>query len=112
MGRERPPYSLWPPPAPVGQQRRDLGLGDDQKLRDIGSEKIRDARLVLDRNGVRLDDESGNMLKIESTTGAITIKCNGTLKLQSQQISIEAGASLSIRASGDLSIQGTIVRIN
>lgn len=22
MGRERPPYSLWPPPAPVGQQRR------------------------------------------------------------------------------------------
>lgn len=75
--------------------------------------KLKDGKhLKLDRNGVTVEDERGNSLKIESSSGAMTIKSNGTLTLQSPQISVEAGASLSLSASGEVSIQGAVVRIN
>jgi hypothetical protein len=35
-----------------------------------------------------------------------------SLKIKSQQIDIEAGASMNIKATGTLSIQGALVRIN
>jgi hypothetical protein len=35
-----------------------------------------------------------------------------SLKIKSQTIDIEAGASMSIKASGTLTIQGALVRIN
>lgn len=75
--------------------------------------KLQDGKhLKLDRNGVTVADEQGNSLTIETATGAMTIRSTGTLTLQSQQISIEAGASLSLSASGEVSIQGALVRIN
>ncbi|MEY9418068.1 uncharacterized protein involved in type VI secretion and phage assembly [Bradyrhizobium japonicum] len=69
-------------------------------------------RLVLDQNGVTLDDDKGNKLVIESSSGAITIASTASLKLKSQTISIEAGASMEIKASGTLSIKGAMVQLN
>ena len=75
--------------------------------------KLKDGKhLKLDRNGVTVEDEQGNSITIETASGAMTIKSNGSLTLQSQQISIEAGASLSLSASGEVSLQGALVRIN
>src|SRR4051812_5314015 len=75
--------------------------------------KLADGKhLLLDRDGVTVADASGNTLTIESASGAITIKSNGTLKLSSPRIAIEAGASLSLAATGDVTIQGAMVRIN
>jgi len=68
--------------------------------------------LVLDQNGVTLDDDKGNKLVIESNSGAITITSTASLKLKSQTISIEAGASMEIKASGTLSIKGAMVQLN
>ena len=69
-------------------------------------------RLVLDREGVIVEDAQGNKITIETTSGGITIESAAQLKIKSQMVSIEAGASLELKASGTLTIRGALVQIN
>lgn len=72
-----------------------------------------DARTVrLDPDGIQIHDDSGNRIEITSASGAISIKSAATLSIESQSIEIKAGASLTLRASGTLTIQGSLVQIN
>jgi uncharacterized protein involved in type VI secretion and phage assembly len=59
-----------------------------------------------------IKDNSGNQIVIKSAQNSLTIESGLSLKIKSQQIDIEAGASMNIKASGTLSIQGALVRIN
>lgn len=62
---------------------------------------------------VEIKDSSGsNKIVIETAQNSLTIESGLSLKLKSQSIDIEAGASMNIKASGTLTIQGTLVRIN
>jgi uncharacterized protein involved in type VI secretion and phage assembly len=62
---------------------------------------------------VEIKDSSGqNKITIKTTGNSITIESGLSLKIKSQSIDIEAGASMNIKASGTLSIQGALVRIN
>ncbi|MFY2826020.1 phage baseplate assembly protein V [Ruegeria sp. MALMAid1280] len=94
------------------RDKHELRFTDDPAAPEIDLKLADGKHLKLDRDGVVVEDASGNMLTIESNSGAITIKSTGTLSLQSTQISIEADASLSLSASGEVSIQGAMVRIN
>lgn len=71
-----------------------------------------DKHLLMDGEGITLEDGQGNKMKIETNSGAITIKSTGQLKLESQSVSIQAGASMEIKASGTLTIKGALVQIN
>jgi uncharacterized protein involved in type VI secretion and phage assembly len=119
--------SLWngkaPAPEDNGDGNNDRRLirsrsGHELRFNDNASTpevelKLQDGKhLKLDRNGVTVEDERGNSLTIESASGSVTIKSNATLSLKAPQISIEADASLSLNSSGEISIQGAIVRIN
>ena len=119
--------SLWsgriPPPetnADGNNNRRLIRTRSNHELLfDDGDQptvelKLSDGKhLKLDDQGVVLEDGQGNTLKIESGSGAITIESTGQLNLKSQVISIEAGASMEIKApSGTLTLQGTLVQIN
>lgn len=68
--------------------------------------------VVIDKNGIRLDDNSGNTLKISTQDGSISIVASGTLSLQGKSVSISSQGSLSISAKGTLSVSGTTVNIN
>ena len=59
-----------------------------------------------------ITDGSGNKIEIKSAQNSLTIESGLSLKIKSQSIDIEAGASMNIKASGTLSIQGALVRIN
>ena len=59
-----------------------------------------------------IKDNSGNKIEIKSAQNSLTIESGLSLKIKSQQIDIEAGASMNIKASGTLTIQGALVRIN
>jgi uncharacterized protein involved in type VI secretion and phage assembly len=59
-----------------------------------------------------IKDSSGNKIEIQSAQNSLTIESGLSLKIKSQQIDIEAGASMNIKASGTLTIQGALVRIN
>jgi uncharacterized protein involved in type VI secretion and phage assembly len=75
--------------------------------------KLEDGKhLLLDDQGLKLEDEQGNKLTIETSSGGITIESSGQLTLKSQAISIEAGASMEIKASGTLTLNGAMVQIN
>ena len=62
---------------------------------------------------VEIKDSSGqNKITIQAVGNSLTIESGLSLKIKSQTIDIEAGASMNIKASGTISIQGTLVRIN
>jgi uncharacterized protein involved in type VI secretion and phage assembly len=74
-------------------------------------------RLVLDDSigseKIIIEDKSGsNSIVIDSTQQSLTIESGLSLKLKSQKIDIEAGAAMTIKSTGTLTIQGTLVKIN
>lgn len=71
-----------------------------------------DKHLLMDSTGITLEDGGGNRIKIDSGSGAITISSSGQLNLESQRVSIRAGTSMEINASGTLTINGALVKIN
>ena len=108
-------------------ERNDDGKNDRRVIRsraghvlkfDDGAEpevelKLADGkRLLLDRDGIKVEDGHGNIITIVSDSSTITIESKAQLKLKSQAISIEAGASLELKASGTVKIQGALVQIN
>lgn len=63
-------------------------------------------RLVLDGDGVRIDDGRGNAVSIRSGGAEIAIESTGSLRIRAPAVSIEAGDSLSISCGGTLSVNG------
>lgn len=62
---------------------------------------------------VQIKDSSGqNQVTIKTSENSVTIESGLSLTIKSQKIDIEAGASMNIKASGTLTIQGALVRIN
>lgn len=82
------------------QGRIDIHLKDDQR-------KVR-----LDQNGIEISDDSGNSIAITSTPGNIAIKSNVSISIESTTIDIKAKASMTLQASGTLTIKGAVVMIN
>ena len=117
--------SLWhnkqlPPEENDGQNNRRLIRSrsgheltfDDGPAPSVDLKLENGNHLHLDNDGITLEDQGGNKLEITSTPGSITIKSNTSLKLESQKIELQAGASMEIKASGTLTINGALVRIN
>ena len=72
----------------------------------------RAARSCFDDNGIALQDEKGNNVKIDSNSGAMTIEANGQLNIKAATISIEATGTLELKASATLTVRGALVNIN
>jgi uncharacterized protein involved in type VI secretion and phage assembly len=74
-------------------------------------------RIILDDTGgkekVEISDKSGdNSILIDSTQNSMTISSKTKLSIKAQSIEIEAGGMMTIKASGTLTIQGSLVKIN
>ncbi|SUS04671.1 conserved hypothetical protein [uncultured Defluviicoccus sp.] len=110
------------PPANNADGRNDRRLihsrdGHELRFEDGSSStvelKLQDGKhLLLDNQGVTLEDERGNTITIESGSGTITIESRTQLKLKATSISIEATASAEIKANGTLTLRGALVQIN
>lgn len=73
--------------------------------------------LVLDDSSgqekIEIKDKTGsNSIILDSAQNSITIECAGQLKIKAQMIELEAGASMTLKSNGSLTIKGTIVQIN
>jgi uncharacterized protein involved in type VI secretion and phage assembly len=82
------------------QGRIDIHLKDNQRT------------VRLDPDGVVISDDSGNQIEIKSLPGSITIQSNTKISIQSKVIDIKADASMTLQATGTLTIQGALVKIN
>ncbi len=69
-------------------------------------------RVVLDDDGIRVEDAAGNQVRIESASGTISIQANGALTIKAATISIEATGTMDLKASATLSVRGSLVNIN
>ncbi len=78
----------------------DIHLSDNKR-------KVR-----LDPDGIVISDDSGNQVEIKSLPGTITVKSNTKISLESKVIDIKADASMTLQATGTLTIQGALVKIN
>ena len=69
-------------------------------------------RVVLDDDGIRIEDAVGNGISIESTSGAMSIRATGVLTIKAETISIEATGTLDLKAAGSLTVRGSQISIN
>jgi uncharacterized protein involved in type VI secretion and phage assembly len=84
-----------------GQQGRiDIHLKDNKRT------------VRLDPEGIQIKDDSGNSIVIQSTPGNVTIKSKLKIAIEAPTIDIKASASMTLQASGTLSLQGALIRIN
>jgi uncharacterized protein involved in type VI secretion and phage assembly len=118
---------LWngkePPPATNADGKNDIRMirsrSGHEIVFDDGAQGRIDIHLKdntrtvrLDPDGIQIKDDSGNSIEIQSTPGNITIKSNLKISIEATTIDIKANASMTLRASGTLTIQGALVRIN
>jgi uncharacterized protein involved in type VI secretion and phage assembly len=69
-------------------------------------------RVFIDQNGLTLEDDKGNHLKIDSGSGNMELKTSGTLTIKAASISIEASATMDVKANGTLSVRGSVISLN
>ncbi len=69
-------------------------------------------KVVLDDDGICVEDAQGNQIKIESASGAMSIHANGALSIKAATITIEATGTLDLKASATLNVRGALVNIN
>jgi uncharacterized protein involved in type VI secretion and phage assembly len=77
---------------------------------ELAHEKGR--KIVFDDNGFAVQDENGNVVKLDSSSGAMTIEAKGQLNIKAATITIESTGTLELKASATLTIQGSMVNIN
>lgn len=69
-------------------------------------------RVRFDDDGFTVEDEKGNVVKVDSNSGAMTIEAKGQLKIKAASITIEATGTLELKAGGTMTIRGALVNIN
>jgi uncharacterized protein involved in type VI secretion and phage assembly len=85
---------------------------DDGSKGSIRLELNDGKKLTIDDDGIVLDDAKGNRLAIDTNSGGITIEAKAKIALNAPQIALQATGTLSVKAGGSLTIQGTPVNIN
>ncbi|HZR83915.1 MAG TPA: phage baseplate assembly protein V [Candidatus Binatia bacterium] len=69
-------------------------------------------QITFDDDGIVVKDENGNQIKIESTSGAMTIEAKGQLNIKGTTVTIESSSTMEIKASATLTVRGALVNIN
>lgn len=77
---------------------------------ELAHEKGR--KITFDDDGFAVQDENGNIVKVDSTSGAMTIEAKGQLNIKGATITIEATGTLEVKASATLTVRGALVNIN
>jgi uncharacterized protein involved in type VI secretion and phage assembly len=69
-------------------------------------------KVTFDDNGFVVQDEKGNVVKVDSASGAMTIEAKGQLNIKASSITIESSGTLELKAGATMTIRGTTVSIN
>jgi uncharacterized protein involved in type VI secretion and phage assembly len=69
-------------------------------------------KVLIDDNGVAVQDDKGNHFKIDSRSGAIEISATGKLTIKAASIELTATGSCDVKATGKLALNGATVMIN
>lgn len=82
----------------------------EQGVVELAHEKGR--KITFDDQGFSVQDENGNTVKVDSSSGAMILEARGALRIRASSISIEAAGTLELKAGATLTIRGSLVNIN
>ena len=95
----------------VSRKKHYLLFDDGSKgVVELAHEKGR--KVTFDDNGFVVQDEKGNIVKVDSNSGAMTIEAKGQLSIKAVSITIEATGTLEIKAGATMTVRGSLVNIN
>jgi uncharacterized protein involved in type VI secretion and phage assembly len=95
----------------VSRKKHKLQFDDGTRgVVELSHEKGR--KVIFDDDGFAVQDEKGNVVKVDSNSGAMTIEAKGQLNIKAASITIEATGTLEVKASATLTIRGSLVNIN
>ena len=86
------------------------GVGCGPGVVELAHEKGR--KITFDDQGFSVQDENGNTVKVDSSSGAMILEARGALRIRASSISIEAAGTLELKAGATLTIRGSLVNIN
>lgn len=89
-----------------------LRFVDDPAAPEIDLALVDGKRLRLDKDGIVVDDASGNTVTISSTSGAIEIAASTSIEVKAPKVTVKADGSMEIKAGGTLTLTGAMVQIN
>ena len=69
-------------------------------------------KIRFDDDGFVIQDEMGNVVKVDSNSGAMTIEAKGQLNIKAATISIEATGTLELKGNETVTLRGALVNIN
>ncbi|MEU8816748.1 phage baseplate assembly protein V [Actinoplanes sp. NPDC048796] len=87
-------------------------FNDDSAAPEIEVRLADGKRVMLDKDGITIDDANKNVVKLTGSGGAIEISATQQITVKAPTVSIEASGSLSVKSSGTLTLKGSIVQIN
>jgi hypothetical protein len=61
---------------------------------------------------IRVIDKPGNKIIMDAAQNAISLECDGVLRIKARIIEIEAEATIDINAGATVTMKGAIVQIN
>jgi len=87
-------------------------MNDDESAPEIEVSLSDGKHVRLDKDGITIDDHNRNVIKLVAGSGAIEITADQKLTLKAATVSVEASASMTVKSSGTLTLQGSVVQIN
>ena len=88
-------------------------LFDDNKNKGVVELALNDGKkVVLDDDGIRLDDGAGNKISIDSKAGSISIEAAKTLTLKAPKLTLQASGTAEVKAGATLTLSGSLININ
>ncbi|GAA4406760.1 phage baseplate assembly protein V [Fodinibacter luteus] len=89
-----------------------IRFNDDETKPEV-EVRLQDGKLVLlDADGITLSDGGENVITLTATSGTIRIEAGQRLSLTAPNVSIEAAATMAVKSSGTLTLNGALVKIN
>lgn len=88
-------------------------LFDDGKSKGVVELALNDGKkVVIDDDGIRLDDGAGNKISIDSKAGSISIEAATSLTLKAPKLALQASGTAEVKAGATLTLNGSLVNIN
>lgn len=95
------------------KSRKGHVLTFDDGTKGVVSIQLNDGKtIVINDDGITIDDKSNNTITITTQSGEISISASGALNLSGASISLQSQGDLELKATGNLTISGTMVNIN
>lgn len=95
----------------VSRKKHQLLFDDGTRgVVELTHEKGR--KIIFHDDGFAVQDENGNVIEVDSNSGAMTIEAKGQLNIKAASITIEATGTIELKANATLTIRGSLVNIN